>query len=218
MDKLTKLKMLLDSGQLSPQEYKDQRESIEKQKSEPLTSPRESPQDKAPAPEQRADTDPIQVSENQANKIETARTSRFGALSIRTLLVGLAVVEIVTAVGFTGWLAFRNGKQNADQLTVKVLEEMVLRVNTHLEDYVDGPILLTDLNKNTLDFEQVQLGDKAGLEKHFWAQSKLFPEIAYFSFGYIDGEVVGVQVNDDGSTHVQVTENSGSLRSYSLNT
>ena len=126
------------------------------------------------------------------------------------------MVEIVTAVGLTGLLAFRNGKQNADQLTVKVLSEMVMRINTHLESYVKGPILMTELNENTLDLEHVQLEDKAGLEKHFWRQSQVFPEIAYFSFGYMDGEVVGVQVNDDGSTRLQVTENTGSLRSYSL--
>jgi adenylate cyclase len=216
MDKISKLKRLLDSGQLSQQEYKEQRESIEKHKREPLASQRGSPQDKAPATEQRADNKQPHVTEKRANSGEKSRTNVFGSLSIRTLLVGLAVVEIVAAVGLTGWLAFQNGKQNADQLTVKVLGEMVLHVNTHLEGYVNGPILLTDLNKNMLDLEQVALEDKAKLEKHFWAQSKLFPEIAYFSFGYIDGEVVGVQVNDDGSTHVQVTEGSGSLRSYRL--
>jgi adenylate cyclase len=216
MDDLTKLEALLNSGQISPQEYKDRRESIAGHKSEPQSSGRVSPQDKAPATGQRSDNKQAQVTEKRANTKEKSRTSIFGPLSIRTLLVGLAVVEIVTAVGLTGWLAFRNGKQNADQLTVKVLGEMVLRVNTHLESYVNAPILLTELNKNTLDFEQIQLEDKARLEKHFWAQSQLFPEIAYFSFGYTDGEVVGVQVNDDGSTHVQVTENSGSLRSYSL--
>ena len=139
------------------------------------------------------------------------------SLTIRTLLVSLAIVEIVIAVGLTGWLAFQNGRKSVDQMTIKVLEEMISQVKQSLDTYINGPILLANLHKDSLDMKQMNLEDKVALEKHFWLQSHNFPEVAYFSFGYADGEVVGIQVNDDGSTHLQVTQNTGSLLSYSLN-
>ena len=139
------------------------------------------------------------------------------SLTIRTLLVSLAIVEIVVAVGLTGWLAFQNGRKSVDQMTIKVLEEMISQVKQNLNTHINGPILLAQLNKDSLDLNQTSLTDIPALEKHFWSQSRNFPDVAYFSFGYSDGEVVGIQVNDDGSTHLQVTEKTGNLLSYSLN-
>jgi PAS domain S-box-containing protein len=140
-----------------------------------------------------------------------------GKLPLRWVLVVPFVLEIFAAVGLMGWLAIRNGQKAVDQLATKMQQELQMRIEERLQDYLQVPHTINQLNANALDLQKLDVENLQSWERHFWHQIQLFDNISYIQFGDRRGEFVGIAVYDDGSLNYQVTESSNSLRSYSIN-
>ncbi|MDJ0732195.1 MAG: ATP-binding protein [Crocosphaera sp.] len=128
------------------------------------------------------------------------------------------VLQILGIVSIIGYLSFRNGKATINDLVTQLMEEIHQQIYTELKTYLEAPYLVNQLNKNALDLEQLDLNNLETMEEHFWRQSKVFDLISYIQFGNKKGEFVGLAVNDDGTLSYQVTEFSGNLRTYDVNT
>ncbi|NJM28692.1 MAG: hypothetical protein HC856_11780 [Pseudanabaena sp. RU_4_16] len=115
---------------------------------------------------------------------------------LRLVLVVPFVLQIVGAVGLTGFLAWRNGEQAVNDLAMQLRNQVSTQVKMYLSNYLEKPDLINQFNAKAVQLGQIKLGDAAGLERHLWNQIQLFPLISYIQFGTETGEFVGVERQD----------------------
>lgn len=137
-------------------------------------------------------------------------------LPLRCILIVLFVLQLIISVGLVGYLSLRNGEEAVEDLANQLMSEVGERISERLNIYLLTPHLVNQLNNDALDMGQLQLKDLQSMERHFWRQSKIFELVSYIQFGNIQGEFVGLAVNDDGTLTYQVTESTGALQTYSI--
>ena len=137
-------------------------------------------------------------------------------LPLRMILILPFVAQIFAAVGLTGYLSLRNGQEAVQDLARQLMSEVDGRINRHVRDYLDTPDQINQLNQSALDLGQLNSNDLKTMEKHFLRQSKIFDKVSYIQFGSSQGEFVGLEINDDKTVRYQVTESTGTLRTYSI--
>ena len=135
---------------------------------------------------------------------------------LRTIVIVPFVLQIVGAVGLVSYLSFRNGQRAVEDLANQLTTEVDARIADHLDTYLPAPNQVNQLNEAAIALGHLDIADLSTMEQHFERQSQVFELISYIQWGGIDGEFVGLAVNDDGSRNYQVTEQSGELRTYSI--
>ena len=136
---------------------------------------------------------------------------------LRTIVIVPFVLQIVGAVALVSYLSFRNSERAVEDLANQLTTEVDARIADHLDTYLPAPNQVNKLNQAALELDQLDVSNLRSMEKHFEHQSQVFELISYIQFGGVDGEFVGLAVNDDGTRNYQVTENTGELRTYSIN-
>ncbi len=136
---------------------------------------------------------------------------------LRTIVIVPFVLQIVGAVGLVSYLSFRNGQRAVEDLANQLTTEVDARIADHLDTYLPAPNQVNQLNQAAIELGHLDVADLSTMEQHFERQSQVFGLISYIQFGGVDGEFVGLAVNDDGSRNYQVTETTGELRTYSIN-
>ncbi|MBW4546441.1 MAG: SpoIIE family protein phosphatase [Symplocastrum torsivum CPER-KK1] len=111
--------------------------------------------------------------------------------SLRLILVVPFVLQIFAAVGLTGYLSLRNGQQAVNDLATQLRLEIAARIYQHLKTYMATPHLINQINANAVRQGLLSLEDSKSLERYFWAQTQLFPEMATIAFANERGEFVG---------------------------
>ncbi|WP_299413862.1 EAL domain-containing protein [Acaryochloris sp. IP29b_bin.148] len=135
---------------------------------------------------------------------------------LRFILIVLFVLQLLVSVSLVGYLSLRNGEKAIEDLANQLMSEMGDRISERLSIYLLTPHHVNQLNEDALDMGQLKLNDLQSMEHHFWRQSQVFELISYIQFGNTQGEFVGLAVNDDGSLTYQVTESTGTLLTYSI--
>ena len=83
-------------------------------------------------------------------------------LSLRLILVAPFVLEIILAVGLTGYLSFRNGQKAVNDLAGQLQQEVSDRIDQHLDSYLSVPPKLSQLNASAL---QMGILDPTNIER-----------------------------------------------------
>lgn len=135
---------------------------------------------------------------------------------LKTILIVPFVLQVCGAVGLVGYLSFRNGQQSIQSLAQQITEEVDARIVERTRNYLDTPHAVNQLNQHALDLGQLQISDLKSMERHFWRQIQVFDRVSYIQFGSPQGEFVGLAANDNGTFTYQVTEFTGNLQTYAL--
>ncbi len=151
----------------------------------------------------------------QSDNLPEVKRAR--SLSLRILLIIPFVIQIFGAVGLVGYLSFRNGQKSVENLAGKLMLEVGNRISERLKTYLATPHIVNQLNQDALDLGNLNLENLQTMEQHFWRQSQIFELVSYIQFGSVQGEFVGLAVNDDGTFRYQVTEFTGALQTYAIN-
>jgi signal transduction histidine kinase len=109
------------------------------------------------------------------------------AISLQWILVVPFVVQIAAAVGITGYLSFKNGQQAVQHLADQLLDKTSQQVNQHLDDYLQLPAQLSQLNLDAIASGDLDLTDRASSERYFWRQTKAFPNLSFVGY-VLDGQ------------------------------
>ncbi len=112
-------------------------------------------------------------------------------VSLRLLLVVPFILQISAAVGLTGWLSLQNGRKAVDDLATQLRLEVAARIYQHLKTYMATPHLVNQINADAVRQGLLNLEDPKSLERYFWRQSQLFPDMATIAFANERGEFVG---------------------------
>jgi PAS domain S-box-containing protein len=118
-------------------------------------------------------------------------------VSLHLVLVVSFVLQICGVVGLVGWLSFRQGQAAVNHLASELRHQVSVDVAHHLEDYLDAPKLINQVNQKAIQSGLIRLSDPDQMGQFFWQQTQLF-DVSYINFGTPEGELVGAERKPNG--------------------
>ncbi|MGD1704628.1 ATP-binding protein [Dapis sp. BLCC M229] len=120
------------------------------------------------------------------------KTTPIPKLSIRTTLVVSFVIQIIAAVGFTGWLSFRNGQKTVNSFALQLCREIGNRIDQQLETFLSIPHFIHQKNEEEIAHGHINVRDLTELRRYFWQQLQFFKSVTDIGIGNSQGEIVAV--------------------------
>lgn len=127
-------------------------------------------------------------------------------LTLRQTLITPFVIQIVTAVGVTGWLAFRNGQHAIDQLMSEVANETTEHTEDYIRNFIEIPYQFLRINEAGIQSGYVDLTNQSALAKFFWQQVQITEAVPYLYFGNPQGDFVGVWKQSTDLTTLRIRD------------
>ena len=146
-------------------------------------------------------------------------SARSRAIPIRWVLLVPFVVQIVAAVGLTGWLSLSNGQRAVNELVEQLESEASSRIEDHLHNYLTQPHLIQQATTAAIQSGELDPDRFPILERYLWTlvhNLELKHDIYYSN---AQGEILGIKQEPDGSTTVRFRDRSTApySRAYRLN-
>ena len=117
----------------------------------------------------------------------TANTQAYSKkIPLRLILVVPFILQIVAAVGITGYLSLRNGQKAVNDLANQLRTEVSQRIDQHLDSYMAIPQKVVRVSSDSIEMNLLDLQDREKLGQFFWNKLNLF-EIGYILFGFETG-------------------------------
>lgn len=114
-----------------------------------------------------------------------------GKVPLRTVIVVPFIIQIVAAVGLTGYLSFRNGQQAVNDVTTQLRVELTARVEQYLGSYLEMPHLITEINADAVHLGRLRVHSLPS-EHYLWQQMQFFKLPTWIQLGGPQGEYLGV--------------------------
>jgi len=112
-------------------------------------------------------------------------------IPLRLVLVVPFVIQIVVAVGITGYFSLKNGRQSVNNLTDQLMDKTHNLVNEHLNDYLKTPHQLNQFNLKMIAQGTIDIYNFRKTEQVFWQQLNLF-NVDYINYSLVSGEFIGM--------------------------
>ncbi len=122
-----------------------------------------------------------------------------GKLHIRVVLIVPFMVQIIVAVGVTGYLSYRNGQEAVHDLVTQLHQEITDRIQQYIHSYLEIPSLVVEINADAVSNEQLNLFDLHSWLPHLFRQSQLFDSLSYIYCGNEKGDYIALQRLEDDS-------------------
>ncbi|MEB3211230.1 MAG: ATP-binding protein [Leptolyngbyaceae bacterium] len=130
-----------------------------------------------------------------------------GRVPLRLVLIVPFVLEILAAVGLTGWFSLRNGQRAVNDLAIQLDYEIATRIEQHLDDYLSVPKQINESNAEAIRLGLLDIDDEIQLYRTFWKQIQIFPSVSYISIGVQNtGGFVDAGRQSDGTLVIEMTE------------
>ncbi|MEB3359333.1 MAG: ATP-binding protein [Synechococcales bacterium] len=127
--------------------------------------------------------------------------------SLRLVLIIPFVLEIVVAVGLTGWLTLRNGQKAVDDLAMQLEAEVADRIQQHLNDYLSTAEQINQNNAEAVRLGLLDINNPTQLGRTFWQQIQVYPSVSYIVFGSEQsGGFIDAGRQSDGTMVIEMTE------------
>lgn len=117
-------------------------------------------------------------------------------IPLQLLLIVPFVVEIIAVVGLTGYLAYRNGQQAVYDLGSELIEELSERVDERLNNYLEDPLLIVQINTDATQMGQLRLENLPLIQNRFLLQMQRLKTVQEVYLGTTDGEYLGIYRTD----------------------
>ena len=79
-------------------------------------------------------------------------------------------MQIFAAVGLTGWLSVRNGQEAVNNVATQLRSEVSERINQKLNEYLEAPHLVNQINLEAVRLGYLNVKDLASLERYLVQQ------------------------------------------------
>ncbi|MDZ7957280.1 MAG: adenylate/guanylate cyclase domain-containing protein [Aulosira sp. DedQUE10] len=133
---------------------------------------------------------------------------------LRVIFVVSTLLQVITAVGMTGYLSFRNGQTAVNEVATQLRDEVTARVKDQLLLYVETPHLINRLNANAIELGELDKQNTQYKQKYFWQQIRTFPVITYNFYGTVTGEYLGARRLANGDLQVMERNQSTGYNQY----
>lgn len=136
--------------------------------------------------------------------IATIVTPLVKQVPLRRVLIFPFVVQIVLAVGLTGYLSYRNSQEAIGKLAYQLMDEVCDRLKEQLTHHLAVPHQINRLNAEAVRNGQLDLADAEALERHLFQQIQVFKEVSNVLVGTEQGvlrmassyPVLGMHISD----------------------
>jgi signal transduction histidine kinase/class 3 adenylate cyclase/ActR/RegA family two-component response regulator len=131
---------------------------------------------------------------------------------IRVILIVPFIIQILLAVGLTGYLSFRNGQEAINDLANQLHREVTARIEQYINTYLEIPSLVVNINANAISNGQLDLTNLRSWLPYLYKQSQVFDELSYIYCGNEKGDYIALQRLDKGELAAQMKDaNTGGL-------
>lgn len=135
-----------------------------------------------------------------------------GRVSLRSALVIPFVLEIFIAVGLTGYISLRNGRDAVNDVASQLRQEISSRIRERLADHSEIPHLINQINADAVRRGDIKTQDPAS-ERYLWQQIQHLENMTWLYFGAAEnGAFIGVK--QDAENPVQVVVNDPSTNFF----
>ncbi len=159
---------------------------------------------------------PSQLSSKVVNAWPDRSIESSQTLPLVLIIIVPFVLQLMAAVGLTGWLAFRNGQRATNAMASQARSEVTERIQTHLNLYLEEPFHITQANINSVKLGELDIENKIALERHFALQLKSSPSVSQIYVGRNNGINVLASMQSDGSLISKTTEGNLQRHVYAL--
>ncbi len=125
---------------------------------------------------------------------------------LRLVLVVPFVVQTFVAVGLTGYFSLRNGQEAVNQVTDQLRNEVTVRIQQHLDNYLTTAETVNQAALDIIRLELAQPEDSTALQRVFWQQIQSFDSINTIQFGSEQGEYIGAGRLENGTLTIKVAD------------
>ncbi len=137
-------------------------------------------------------------------------------LPLRAIILISFVSQLLATVGVISWIFFRSERDTVHKLAGQLRGEVSQRVEVRLNNYLSMPLMVNQSTISALDLGQLSAEDLPAMQRHFWQQSRLFPDVSYIYFGRRDGQYVAVYANTVGERFYERTGSEGQFSVYAI--
>jgi len=100
------------------------------------------------------------------------------------------MVQIILAVGLTGYLSYRNGQQAINGLVTQLQQEIAHRIKERLDNYLARSYFLNQINVEAIEMGLLDVNNPEDLERRFFKQIQLLKSVQGIYFAYTQGEII----------------------------
>jgi signal transduction histidine kinase/CheY-like chemotaxis protein len=143
-----------------------------------------------------------------------------GRIPLTTVLIVPFVIQIVAAVGWVGYISFRNGEKAVQDLATQLRTEVTNRIQERLNAYVKEAQIINQMLAHQIEGGMLSLQDAEMREQCFLKVIQAFPSISHAYFGTIEGEFFGAaRVFGDRPLQISLRSDwtAGNLNFYATN-
>ncbi|MDY6780956.1 MAG: adenylate/guanylate cyclase domain-containing protein [Cyanobacteriota bacterium] len=126
-------------------------------------------------------------------KLTRRLTRRRKKVPLRLAIVLPFLLQVLAAVGLTGYLSWYNGSQAVRELATQLSQEVTARVQTHIQNVTDTPFIFLELNKSYLETGTVAIANFEQLQRLFWEQIQVSQHISTLYIGTPNGNYLQVE-------------------------
>lgn len=128
------------------------------------------------------------------------------------------VVQVVAAVGLTGYLSFRNGKETVNDLVNQLQNEVSDRIEQKLTTYLQAPTIVNRVNADAVQFGLIDPNNIQGLDRYLWNQIRQFETLNFIAIATESGNYIGIGRRPNGELVLGVLDQSidGSTRIWAM--
>lgn len=141
---------------------------------------------------------------------------RIANLSLQSLLTIPFLLQIFITVGLVGYFSFRNGQKAVNEVGTKLRHEVTSSVRQHLQNYLEKPCLIVELNQKAALLEQLAFNDWRKIETDFWRQFKIFDSVSAIYLTDNSGKFAYVKKEKDNTFIAKPVETVPQRRAYLL--
>ena len=113
-------------------------------------------------------------------------------MPLQLILIVPFAIEIVIVVGLTGYLSYRNGQKAVQDLASQLMDELGNHVNERLDNYLEEPLLITQINTDAVRVGQLALKNLSVIENRFLLEMQRFQSVQEIYLGTAEGDYLGV--------------------------
>ena len=115
-----------------------------------------------------------------------------GKVGLRGVLVVPFVLQIVAAVGWVGYLSYRNGEKTVNDLASQLQRSISARVYDRVQNYLEAPPLVNQINQDSLPLGLLNFEDLQKARPYLWKQVLRFNSIGYAGIANEKGQYLRV--------------------------
>ncbi len=116
---------------------------------------------------------------------------RLTKLPLRFVLIAPFVLQIVIAVGLTGYLSLKNGEKAVNHLASRLRQEVSDRISQQLTSYLSIAPKLNKVNAQALEMGLIKPSEFNEMGQFFWKQRTSF-NIGYVLYGNPQGKFMSI--------------------------